>query len=499
MKLRASSITCIACVGVPLALLTGAMHASGQQRPAELEGAAPRAAPAEDRKERRSRPRNLVGHGGPIKAVAIDSRTGRVLTGSFDYAMMVWDASADTVRRLARLDDHKGAINTVAFVPGTSLALAAGDDGAVAVWDVERGRLVRSLDGHQAKIVAVAVSTDGRWAASASWDHTIRIWDLGKLEAAGVLRGHTAPVNAIAFSADATRLYSASADGTIGLWNRADGSFARPLRKLGWGLNVLARLPGTEQLVFGSVNGSAAIVDGETGELVRELPPHDRPVLALDVLERPGLVATGSADGVIHVLRSADGTLIEQYRNPYGPIWALAFLADGTALYYGGLDDFATFWRVAPRDSFEPIDSAYPRRFQVRAQPSDLIAAGEVQFARKCSVCHTLQADGRNRAGPTLYRVFGRRIGTMQGYPYSEALKKLDIVWTADTIGKLFELGPEVFTPGSKMPLQKMEDPAQRQALIAYLQLATAGQDDARAVDGKGPVSPELPHTGEKK
>ena len=55
-----------------------------------------------------------------------------------------------------------------------------------------------------------------------------------------------------------------------------------------------------------------------------------------------------------------------------------------------------------------------------------------------------------------------------------------DIVWTEDTVSKLFELGPEVFTPGSKMPLQKMTDPEQRAALIAYLKVTTApgGTDD---------------------
>ena len=196
-------------------------------------------------------------------------------------------------------------------------------------------------------------------------------------------------------------------------------------------------------------------------------------MLALAVLEKPGVIATGSADGVIRVLRSADGSLIEEYRNPYGPVWTLAFVADGTALYYGGLDDFATLWRIAPREPYEPIDSPFPRRFQVRGEAVDQMAAGEVQFARKCSVCHTLQEDGRNRAGPTLHKVFGRRIGTLDGYPYSEALKKLDIVWTPETLGKLFELGPEAYTPGSKMPLQTMTDTAQRDALIAFLKLAT--------------------------
>jgi len=339
------------------------------------------------------------------------------------------------------------------------------------------------------------VSADGRWAASASWDHTARLWDLARLKPGPVLEGHQGPVNAVAFSADGTRVFSASADGTIGVWSAADGSFQRPLLRHGWGINVLARLPGGDRLVYGGLNGSVAMVDGETGATVMELPAHERPVLALTVLEKPGIIAIGGGDGVIRVLRSADGSEIEQYRNPYGPVWALAFAADGTALYYGGLDDFATLWRIAPREPFEAIDSPFPRRFQVRGEASDRIAAGELQFARKCSVCHTLQADGRNRAGPTLHKVFGRKIGTLEGYPYSEALKKLDIVWTPETLGKLFELGPEVFTPGSKMPLQKMTDTDQRDALIAYLELAT----ESEPIDVNGPAGAESSAQGEKK
>jgi cytochrome c len=440
---------------------------------ATAEGAPSKADRREAEKQRRSRPGNLIGHGGPIKAVAIDGADGRVLTGSFDYAMMSWDISRQEPQLLRRLDDHNGAVNAVAFVPGGMLALAAGDDGAVALWDLASGKLVHRFQGHAAKIVGLAVSADGRWAATASWDRTARIWDLIKHEPGSVLQGHAGPVNAVAFSADGGRVYSASADGTIGLWHRHDGSFQRPLYRHGWGINVLARLPGTEQLVLGALNGSVIIIDGEKGDVVRELPAHERPVLALAVLDRPGLIATGGGDGVIRVLRSADGSPIEEYRNAYGPVWALAFAADGTALYYGGLDDFATLWRIAPREPLEPIDSSFPRRFQVRAQADSQIAAGELQFARKCSICHTVQADGRNRAGPTLHHVFGRRIGTLEGYPYSDALKKLDIVWTPETISKLFELGPDEFTPGSKMPLQKMTDPAQREALIAYLKLAT--------------------------
>jgi hypothetical protein len=55
----------------------------------------------------------------------------------------------------------------------------------------------------------------------------------------------------------------------------------------------------------------------------------------------------------------------------------------------------------------------------------------------------------------------------------------------------LFELGPHVYTPGSKMPLQKIADPAKRGALVRYLEAATdpareAGGGEAKALGGAG-------------
>lgn len=483
---------------VCVALLAGVMPATESWAQAQTApDAAAKAERREAEKKRRAGKGNLVGHGGPIKALAADAAAGRVVTGSFDYAMMVWDVSGEEPRRLARLDDHWGAINAVALVPGGKLVLAAGDDGKIALWDMETGKLAHRFEGHEAKIVGLAVSPDGKWAASASWDRTARLWDLERHAAGPVLSGHTGPVNAVAFSADGARVYTASTDGTIGAWTR-DGAFQRPLHHHGWGINVLARLPGSENLVFGALNGTVAILDAETGNVINELPAHDRPILALAMLDKPGLIATGGGDGVIRVLRAPDGRQIEEYRNPYGPVWALTFVADGTALYYGGLDDFATLWRIAPREPFETIASAFPRRFQVRAEAADQLTAGEVQFARKCSVCHTLAKDGANRAGPTLHEVFGRKIGTLPGYPYSDALKGMSIVWSEETIGKLFELGPDAFTPGSKMPLQKMTDPAQRAALIAYLKLATTAKPAQPSVDEQGPSGPDSLHKGDK-
>ena len=101
-----------------------------------------------------------------------------------------------------------------------------------------------------------------------------------------------------------------------------------------------------------------------------------------------------------------------------------------------------------------------------------LIGLGDsrgAQVFRACAACHTLGPDDGHRAGPTLHGVFGRRIGAAEGYDYSPALRGMDIVWTPETVSALFEHGPTAYTPGTKMPEQRIGSAEDRAALMAFL------------------------------
>jgi cytochrome c len=151
------------------------------------------------------------------------------------------------------------------------------------------------------------------------------------------------------------------------------------------------------------------------------------------------------------------------------PVWSVAFFPDNKTLLTGGADRLVRRWDASTGEHIGAVPLA--------GNDDPLAAyAGDhgADIFRACVACHTLSPDEGNRAGPTLAGIFGRKIATLPGYNFSDALKKLDIVWTPETVSKLFEIGPATYTPGTKMPEQQIGSPEDRKALVDFLQRAAA-------------------------
>jgi cytochrome c oxidase assembly protein subunit 11 len=121
-----------------------------------------------------------------------------------------------------------------------------------------------------------------------------------------------------------------------------------------------------------------------------------------------------------------------------------------------------TFFRTEETDSAKDL-----ARFDASAAPDR--QRGEALFAARCAACHVLD---RNKAGPALGGVFGRKAGSAPGYNYSPALLASGVTWSADDLDRWLS-GPRDFVPGSRMPV-KILDATTRRDIIAYLKAESA-------------------------
>ena len=98
------------------------------------------------------------------------------------------------------------------------------------------------------------------------------------------------------------------------------------------------------------------------------------------------------------------------------------------------------------------------------AQPAGSASAGQALYEAKCGGCHSVDA---NRIGPRHRDVVGRKVASVPGFDYSDALKKLGGVWTRARLDTWLR-NPQAVAPGTRMFLS-VSDPRQRRDIVAYL------------------------------
>lgn len=411
-------------------------------------------------------------HGGPVKGLAFSPDQTLLVSTSFDYTAVVWNTSEMT--ELKQLVGHDAAVNAAAFSPDGQWLATGGDDNAILLWrvsDLKNPRIESQpikLNGHTAKVVNLEFSEDSLILASSSWDRTVGLWNVRTSTSIRFLRGHAGPVNSAQFSSDGESIYSAGSDGHIRLWNFNTGQYVRSIVKNGFGINVMHLSRELQVLVYGGSNGvmKSLSLDGVSPNI--NLWVGGPPVLAVTVDPTSKKMAFGTAKGRVVIANVLDGEIQHDFTAVKGPIWAIHLAKQARELYFSGLDDWIT--RIALDDFIVPHPLAeQDHRFNSEG-PRD---NGERQFVRKCSVCHSLTPSSKRRAGPTLFRVFGRKVGAIQDYPYSKELLDMKLVWNESTIDLLFREGPDVVTPGSKMPVQRIKRKQDRADLISYLKRVT--------------------------
>jgi len=95
------------------------------------------------------------------------------------------------------------------------------------------------------------------------------------------------------------------------------------------------------------------------------------------------------------------------------------------------------------------------------------LGAGENSF-KKCLPCHSVGDDAKNKVGPVLNGLEGRKSGTVEGYSYSEANKNSGITWSDETF-KEYIRDPRAKIPGTKMVFAGIKNDKEVNDLWAYL------------------------------
>jgi WD40 repeat protein len=202
-----------------------------------------------------------------IRSVAFSQDGTRVVSGSFDNIIRIWDIDGSEIQTLR---GHDGWVNSVDLTPDGTRIVSGSQDMTIRIWDVMSGiEALPVLKGHSGAVLSVAFSADGARIASGSSDTTIRVWSaIAESDALQELRGHQDGVWSLAFFPDGTRIASASSDKTVRVWDVTSGDEILTLHGHEHSVMSVGISPDGTRIISGSYNNNKRIWDAVSGSQV---------------------------------------------------------------------------------------------------------------------------------------------------------------------------------------------------------------------------------------
>jgi WD40 repeat protein len=286
--------------------------------------------------------RSLAGHDDGVLACAVAPDGRRVISGSLDGTLRIWDL--EDGRTLATLDGQHGGVSSCAVTPDGRRVIWGSLDGMLRIWDLDQERASDLREGHADLVFGCAVTPDGRRAVSASADRTLKVWDLERRERLAVLAGHADWVRSCAVTADGRRVVSASYDGTLRVWDLEDGRELATLEgHTDWVRSCAVTADG-RRAVSGSADGTLRVWDLERGCELAVLEGHACWVLACAVTPDDHYVISGAADETLRVWDLESGRALATLEGHADWVRACAVTADGRRVISASADRTLKVW-----------------------------------------------------------------------------------------------------------------------------------------------------------
>lgn len=145
----------------------------------------------------------------------------RIVTGSDDFTMILWNPSESTAP-VSRLTGHNQLVNHVMFSPNTLFIASGSFDKNIKLWNGLTGAFICNFFGHIAAIYQISWSADSKFLLSASKDSTVKIWNIKSEKktksARHTLPGHADEVFCVDWSPDGLSAASGSKDKRVNIW-----------------------------------------------------------------------------------------------------------------------------------------------------------------------------------------------------------------------------------------------------------------------------------------
>ncbi|PPQ90908.1 hypothetical protein CVT25_007869, partial [Psilocybe cyanescens] len=290
----------------------------------------------------------LNGHTDSVYSVAFSCDGSHIISGSMDGSVRVWDVLTGNEKLV--LNGHTNLVNSVAFSSDGSCIISGSRDKSVRVWDALTGYKKLVLNGHTSDVCSVAFSSDGSCIVSGSSDNSVRVWDALTGDEKLVLNGHTDLVNSVAFSSDGSRIVSGSSDNSVRVWDALAGVEKLFLNGHTYSVNSVAFSSDGSHIVSGSSDNSVQVWDALTGDKKLVLNGHSYSVYSVAFSSDGSRIISGSWDKSVRVWDALTGDKKIVLNGHTNSVNSVAFSSDGNCIVSGSRDKSVQVWDTLTGD-----------------------------------------------------------------------------------------------------------------------------------------------------
>ncbi|KIK45249.1 hypothetical protein CY34DRAFT_801873 [Suillus luteus UH-Slu-Lm8-n1] len=287
-------------------------------------------------------------HTDKVSVVAFFKDGRRVVTGSWDCALRIFNIEKGAVARVGRpFVGHSNKVFSVAVSPDDRRIASGGKDNTIIIWDVEsKQMLYNPLAKHTNWVSSVCFSPDGKRLASGSYDSTVIMWDTETGTALSTLPGPLSGVSSVAFNPDGLKLACGSLRSIL-IWSTDNAELVFKINAHEkWVLSVVWS-PDGQQLVSTSYDKTVRFWDSSNGRQIgKPCTSHTSHINSLAISSDGSFITTASDDRTVQHWSTKSHQQIGQPLEHSVDVTCVAISPDAKLLVVGDLHGEVQLWSI---------------------------------------------------------------------------------------------------------------------------------------------------------
>ncbi|KAG0695826.1 hypothetical protein DFH29DRAFT_1005099 [Suillus ampliporus] len=331
--------------------------------------------------------RTFEGHESKILAVAVFPDRRRMVTGSGDKMLHLWDLEDGVV--LKKMEGHREEVRAVAVSKDGQLIASGDNNGELIAWNRDGESLTQPIKVHSKKIMSLDFSPDGAVLASGSWDRTTELWSTNTWQVQGNPINCGEDINCVRYSPSGEHLAIAT-DGNIQIWNAGTRERIVNFRGHAGANNYsLAWTPDGTRLLSGGSNRDHTIREWDASSWKQVGDPwkgHTHAIHGVAMNFSGTLLASASDDGHVRLWRLSDRRTVAIFKHSYN-VCRVTFSMDGKYILSGGKDPKVLKWVVPDDALLEVIPNEQASEVALPEEASKEQVTNNSTFAAHSSSC----------------------------------------------------------------------------------------------------------------